>query len=141
MTSNARPNLGGLFNGSTPPQQPSRIGDPASPRLVTSVPISETPLPPRGSASPGPTRPSAAKSGSAASGSATSGPARSVPPQSKSDPGGRQQAQPEVHWADPVGLVNQYFGLLRTLLDLNQQWAVACATAVAALPRRVGLHR
>ena len=131
MTSNARPNLGGLFNGSTPPQQPSRIGDPASPRLVTAVPISETPLPPRGSAPPGPTR----------SGAATSGPRRSVPPQGKSDPVGLQQAKPVAHWADPVGLVNQYFGLLRTLLDINQQWAVACATAVAALPRRVGLHR
>jgi len=98
-------------------------------------------LPPRGSAPPGHTRSGAASAGAAATDSATSGPARSVPRQAKSDSGGRQQAQPVVHWADPVGLVNQYFGLLRTLLDINQQWAVACATAVAALPRRVGLHR
>ena len=104
MTSSARPNLGGLFNGSTPPQRPSRIADPVSPRLVVPPPV--------------PTSDSRESSGPTA-----------------------DEAPAFASWADPVMLVNQYFQFLRTLLDVNQQFAVACVTAVTALPRRVGLRR
>jgi len=105
MTSSARPNLGGLFNGSMPPQRPSRIADPVSPRLA--VPSAS----PKPAASPHdrPSRPN--------------------------------EVQAPTSWADPVTLVNQYFQFLRTLLDVNQQFAVACVTAVAALPRQVGFRR
>ncbi len=115
MTSSARPNLGGLFNGSTTPQQPSRITDPAGPRLVGAIPVQEVPVHqvPIRAAAEEPT-------------------AESVPPGGSGATAG---------WADPVNLVNQYFQFLRTLLDINQQWAVSCADAVAALPRRVGLRR
>jgi hypothetical protein len=106
MTSSARPNLGGLFNGSTPPQRPSRIADPVSPRLV---------VPPRVQ------QPAAAS-------------VRSPAPSA-------DEAPAFGSWADPVTLVNQYFQFLRTLLDVNQQFAVAAVTAVTAFPRRVGLRR
>ncbi|MET0965065.1 MAG: hypothetical protein ABWZ02_01635 [Nakamurella sp.] len=106
MTSSARPNLSGLFNGSTPPQRPSRIADPVSPRLVVPPPVQEPP----------------ADSGQ------LSGPSA-------------EQAPAFASWADPVALVNQYFQFLRTVLDVNQQFAVAAVTAVTSLPRRVGLRR
>ncbi|MEP6562907.1 MAG: hypothetical protein ABJD68_17740 [Nakamurella sp.] len=106
MTSSARPNLGGLFNGSTPAQRPSRIADPATPRPVSAVPMQP----------------------------AEAGTADEVDPV---NPGlGRQTG-----WPDPVNLVNQYFEFLRSVLDINQQLALACAGAMVTLPRRVGLHR
>jgi len=106
MTSSARPNLSGLFNGSTPPQRPSRIADPVSPRPVVPPPVQE--------------------------------------PAADSDQSSRpsaDQAPAFASWADPVTLVNHYFQFLRTLLDVNQQFAVAAVTAVTALPHRVGLRR
>jgi hypothetical protein len=108
MTSSARPNLGGLFNGSTPPLRASRLTDPASPRLVSPLPIQE----PADEPAPGP-----------------------------ADPASPGKLEHSVGWADPVALVNQYFQFLRTMLDVNQQFAVACVTAVTTLPRRVGLRR
>jgi hypothetical protein len=108
MTSSARPNLGGLFNGSTPPQRPSRLADPVSPRLVVPRPIRES---------------------------------ASEPPADPAPQVGQKDRHDAAGWADPVNLVNQYFEFLRTLLDVNQQFAVAFATAVTALPRRVGLRR
>jgi hypothetical protein len=108
MTSSARPNLGGLFNGSKPPLRASRLADPAGPRLVNPLPIQE----PATEAAPGP-----------------------------ADQPSPVNLQHSAGWADPVALVNQYFQFLRTMLDVNQQFAVACVTAVTTLPRRVGLHR
>ena len=119
MTSSARPNLGGLFNGSTPPQRPSRITETAAPRLLAApardVPIREVPT------GEVPQEPTAVTT--------------EQPTPEGGDLGGL------AGWADPVALVNQYFRFLRTVLDVNQQWALACASAVAALPRKVGLHR
>ena len=106
MTSSARPNLGGLFDGSTPPQRPSRIADPVSPRLVVPPPVQES----------------------------TSDAVQSSGPRA-------DEAPAIANWADPVTLVNQYFQFLRTLLDVNQQFAVAAVTAVTDFPRRVGLRR
>ncbi|MET0965924.1 MAG: hypothetical protein ABWZ02_05975 [Nakamurella sp.] len=111
MTGSARPNLGGLFNGSTPPEQASRIADPLRPRLVSAVPIADV---------------------------AHDRADQARPSTAAAEPQAREE-RPD--WADPVALVNQYFGLLRTLLDLNQQWAVAFTTAVVGLPRRAGLRR
>lgn len=134
MTSSARPNLGGLFNGSTPPQRSSRIGGAMGPRLVTSVPISEVgrgPLP-------------AGQSDGPPAGSSSAG--QSATPQRPAD--APTAAAPRVgssaglvQWADPVHLVNQYFSFLRHILDANQQWALACASLAREIPGRVGLHR
>jgi hypothetical protein len=125
MTNSARPNLGGLFNGSTPAQQPSRIADPAAgPRLISAIPIQQVPI----EEVPIQEVPIQEVPIRAAAGEPTTESALDV----SAEPAG---------WVDPVNLVNQYFQFLRALLDMNQRWAVACTSAVVAMPRRVGLHR
>ena len=39
MTTGARPNLGGLFNGSTPPDRSSRVAGALGPRLLAPAPV------------------------------------------------------------------------------------------------------
>ena len=127
MTSSARPNLGGLFNGSTPAQRPSRIAEAGTPRLATPPPV---PAPPARSPS--------AESGFGPAAEPAAGPGDQAGTNDR-EAAGVPTTPP--NWLDPVTLVNQYFQFLRTLLDVNQQWAVTCATAVVALPRRIGLRR
>lgn len=106
MSGSSRPNLGGLFNGSVPPERPRRIN--GAPTLTVAPPRAE----PQGSAE------------NAEAPAATSLSARSVP-----------------DWLDPVKAVEQYFAVLRALLDVNRDVAVAVTRAVVSLPQRVGLRR
>lgn len=111
MTGSPRPNLGGLFNGSVPPERPRRINGVPGPTLsvAPSRPDDSVPAP----------APSAAGAQPASGRPAGSGP----------------------DWLDPVNAVEQYFALLRGLLDINRDIAVAVTRVMLSLPQRVGLRR
>lgn len=114
MTSGARPNLGGLFNGSTPPEKLN--GSSVRPKLILSTPL-------------------AAKEESTSPGPATvAADAKSAPP------AGPPTKQAGLEWLDPVKAVEQYFAFLQSLLDTNRGLMVALATTVASLPGRLGMR-
>lgn len=117
MTKSARPNLGGLFNGTTPPERSSRISDavgPRSPRQPPAVGRSEV-------ARPAATPPRAARS--AEKGSA-------VP----AEAGPRRPVLPGI---DPVRVVDRYFEVLQAVLDLNHAMALAWADLINSASRRL----
>lgn len=101
--SGTRPNLGGLFNGSVPPERARRVN--GGPTLTV--------------APPQPEQTDTASDATVPSPAATSA----------------------SEWLDPVKVVEQYFAVLRALLDVNRDVAVAVTKAVWSLPQRVGLRR
>jgi len=105
MTGSTRPNLGGLFNGSVPPERPRRIN--GAPTLTVASPRTDT-----------------------ATAEKPDAPAVTAPP-SWSTP----------DWLDPVKAVEQYFAVLRALVDVNRDLAVAVTRVMVSLPQRVGLRR
>ena len=111
MTTNGRPNLGGLFTGSTPPERSSTIADaldstPAAPRRTPgrAIPAPAIPAPPT------PAPPVAAPVATPAAGPAA--------------------------WWDPVNALGYYFDFLQGLFDANRAVTMAVATAVTAPLRR-----
>ena len=119
MTGTARPDLGGLFTGSTPPDGSSGIAGALPPRVRTAPPIVE-----RGHDTP-PVR-------------SVTAPAVELPQDREPGP---EQRRAGPHWLDPVTAVERYFQLLQTVLDINRDLAIACATAVRSLPRRARTRR
>lgn len=121
MTAGSRPNLGGLFNGSVPPEQSSRINGFPGPRLVAAPPVApsevdaSTAVPPQGGAADGDI---------AIGGGST-----------------EQNSWSVTDLLDPMKALERYFGLLQSALDLNRDFAYACTRAVLSLPGRVGIHR
>ena len=115
MTPSSRPNLGGLFNGSVPPETSSRINGFTGPRLVAAPPIAA---------------PTVDKSAD-------------VPPLDIAIGGRPAEQQPWsiTDLLDPMKALERYFGLLQSALDLNRDIAFACTRAVLTLPGRVGIHR
>lgn len=108
-----RPNLGGLFNGSTPPDRSSGISGSTRPRLVTS----------------------SADSDADTSTKPVSSPQRATP---EATPGDVNQTQQTAFgWADPVKAVERYFEFLAALLEANKELAVAVTTTLTSLPLRV----
>jgi len=144
MSATARPNLGGLFNGSTPPDRSSSIVDPLGPRLITSSPVvdrCDDGNPPESEVAhsvepehaPEASNPAAGSRGSAATGQRTTVPKRGTP-----TPTGRLTA---LEWIDPVKAVEHSFALLQAVLDANREFAVGWANTISSLPRRVGMRR
>lgn len=119
MTANGRPNLSGLFTGSTPPERSSTIADALDPprtRARTAPPF---------------TAPSAAPP------SVTSPPAGSPPV--GSPPVGSPSATPgagSAAWWDPVIALGYYFDFLQGVFDANRAVTMAVASAVTAPLRR-----
>jgi hypothetical protein len=101
MTRQARPNLGGLFDGSTPADRVSGIAGRLGPRVVTA------PLGPANE-SPNPAQP-------------TAGSAPNVQHRNAADP---------VSWIDPIRVLELYFGLLQAALDANRQFVMGVAGVV-----------
>jgi hypothetical protein len=120
MSAGSRPNLGGLFNGSTPPDG---VGGAAvfGPRFLKQLPLDE----PAGDVLPEP-GPSSGASTSDAAPSATDGGA-------PAEPGDRWNV---LGWVDPTRLVVQYFAFLQAVLDTNRELAITLTTAVMSLPKR-----
>jgi len=101
MTPQARPNLGGLFNGSTPADRVSSIAGRLGPRLV-SAPVGHS--------------------------NEDSAPA---PAKDEHVPEADQvKATAPVSWVDPIRALELYFGLLQAALDANRQFVMGLANVV-----------
>ena len=124
MNERQRPNLGGLFNGSTPPDRSSRISGAFDPRFLKQLPADQRTddvVPePAGRADDAATRASAADT--------------EVP---VAQPEGGQGGRATVLSLDPTKIVEQYFAFLQVLLDTNRKFAVAVTSTVMSLPMRV----
>jgi len=132
MTASPRPNLGGLFNGSTPPGRSSTIAEALGPRGVRLTAVVDE-----------------ADSANAAADAA----ADSAPAAPQADATGQESVPaqdggptPEFHWPapnwlNPVTAVEHYFAFLHTLLDANQRFAMSLAGTLVSLPQRVNPWR
>ena len=141
MTANARPNLGGLFSGTTPPERSSSIAGALGPRAGTDedrtdgdrIGVPPGPAAPRSPSTPPPAT-TAARVGAGSSpdpGTGTGTPA----PQHAGD----QWAA--VQWLDPVRALGFYFDVLQGMFDAHRRLTMAVATAVTAPVRRAGVWR
>ncbi len=124
MNERARPNLGGLFNGSTPPEQSSSISGAIGPRFLKQLPTD-------GQAREVPPEP--ARNAHAVS----DGPASATDTDSPAGQGDRWNV---LSWVDPTKIVVQYFAFLQVLLDTNRDLAVSLTNAVMSLPKRGRSH-
>ena len=112
MTPQARPNLGGLFDGSTPADRTSGIAGRLGPRLV--------PAPAdRPGASTTPASPAVE-------------PAADVeestdPPAASRGSGSAQRPFDPSAWLDPIRALEMYFGVLQAMLDANRQFVMGVA--------------
>ena len=116
-----RPNLGGLFNGSTPPERSSSISGAFGPRFLKQLPVEQQTgqVPPEAEVKVGVTSPEA--------------------PTSETEtevPAGQDDRWSVLSWVDPTKIVLQYFAFLQVLLDTNRDLAVALTSSVMSLPKR-----
>jgi hypothetical protein len=114
MTSQARPNLGGLFDGSTPADRTSSVAGRLGPRLVT-APAGGSREQPAPASSRG--EPEAdAKASKAAAPAASS-------------PGGGSTPRPidPLAWIDPMRALEAYFNVLQAVFDANRQFVMGLA--------------
>jgi len=98
MTGNARPNLGGLFNGSTPADRVSSIAGRLGPRLVSA-----------------PGTPSAEN------------PTIEAPTVEQAADVTQQRTDHRAGWIDPIRVLELYFGALQAALDANREFVMGLA--------------
>ena len=120
MTASPRPNLGGLFNGSAPPERSSSIADALGPRGVRLSAVADDAAT---------ERPAATASKSPA-GERRIGPASPT----RSTPTAPDLPWPAPGWLDPIKAVEHYFAFLQTLARTRPP--VVPVTTVVALPQR-----
>jgi len=125
MTASPRPNLGGLFNGSTPPERSSTVAEALGPRGVRLTAVADG------------TPPSAASSKPAADDATGTGTATPRTPAIAAGSPAPDYHWPAPSWLDPLKAVEHYFSFLQTLLDANQRLAVSVVTTVVSLPHRM----
>ena len=121
MSVGPRPNLGGLFNGSTPPERSSSVSGAFGPRFLKQLPADEQ-------ADELPSAPEL-----------TVGMAASEAPPSATGtaaPAGHHERRNVLSLLDPIRIVEQYFAFLQAVLDANRQVAVALTSSVMSLPQR-----
>ncbi len=117
MTKSGRPNLGGLFNGTTPPERSSRISDalgPPSQRPPSAVEPDQV-------SQPAAVGPRAVRSGE----------------QPTAAPAQAEHRWPGLPRIDPVRAVDRYFEVLQAVLNLNHAMALGWANAVKSVSGRV----
>jgi len=125
MTASPRPNLGGLFNGSAPPERSSSIADALGPRGVRLSAVADDTESERPAIG--------APKRSSATDQRRIGPAS---PPTKTAPTAQDLHWPAPSWLDPIKAVEHYFAFLQTLLDANQRLALSMVTTVVSLPHR-----
>jgi len=148
MTPNSRPNLGGLFTGSTPPERSSAVAAQLGPRLVTAPPAADSKDVTAARESTGPSpepepEPEPAPTGGTPAPNVASGPVRElgaeVPPLGA--PVGQSTVAVALEFIDLLRVVERYFAFLQVVLDVNRRAAIALTTAAISLPRRAGIWR
>ncbi len=121
MSASPRPNLGGLFNGSTSPERSSSVAGAFEPRLLRQLPaveqVGEVPPEPELNA------------GTTSSGVPTSATDAQVS-------AGQRERWNVLSLIDPIRIVEQYFAFLQAVLDTNRDVAVALTSTVMSLPKR-----
>ncbi len=152
MSAASRPNLGGLFNGSTPPDRSSSIA--AALRAPESADReSADPSPSSGSAgssgssrSAGPTAPTGSQRAKRSTPTATT----STPPMGAPVPplgsaaGSAREATDTwaaLQWLDPVRVLGFYFDALQAAFDAQRRLTMTVASVVSAPVRRAGIWR
>jgi hypothetical protein len=120
MTATARPNLGGLFNGSTPPERSSGIADAIGPRRIALAPTVDE-------------ADSRSTETETETGAGTEQVTPDAPGVSDQSPDSGPRRAP-LEWIDPVKAVEHYFAFLQAVLDANREVAVALAGMVRSLP-------
>src|SRR4051794_30909684 len=115
MTNNARPNLGGLFNGSTPADRVSSIAGRLGPRLVTAPPgkpdqRTATPVDSKAADAADATPPSGGQP--AGSPRQNSAGRRSLAPTTPAAPIGGTEPPKVLGWIDPMRALEIYFSVL-----------------------------
>jgi hypothetical protein len=113
MTARARPNLGGLFDGSTPADRTSSVAGRIAPRLVT-APVGR----PDEQAPPASPTIEPAEVGE----SKIADPAEPPPAG-----GSSQRPIDPLAWLDPIRALELYFGVLQAVLDANRQFVMGLA--------------
>jgi hypothetical protein len=112
MSTQARPNLGGLFDGSTPADRTSGIAGRLGPRLVT-APVglpANTATPAWSKVEPTPDAEESTDPTEASRGS-----------------GSAQRPIDPSAWLDPIRALEMYFGVLQAMLDANRQFVMGVA--------------
>jgi hypothetical protein len=132
MSPTSRPNLGGLFNGTTPPARSSSIAA----ALGTPEAAGESTAPASGSARA--KRSSAAGKAGPPPVGAPVPPLGSTPFGSTSDASGQWAA---LQWLDPVRVLGFYFDVVQTMFDVQRRLTMGVASAVTAPVRRAGVWR
>jgi hypothetical protein len=141
MTPSSRPNLGGLFTGSTPPERSSAVAAQLGPRLITAPPVTESedvtaaaqeapepePAPAVGNPAPPPGGGSIRE--------------RTAPVPPLGAPAGQSSVSVALEFIDPLRAVERYFAFLQVVLDVNRRVAIAATSAAISLPRRAGIWR
>ena len=139
MTTTSRPNLGGLFSGTTPPERSSSIADALRPRGADddraesgreSASSKRTP-------SEGTTHASVpAANAGPVPGSGTS--ARTGAPAAPHVTG---EGWAALQWLDPVRALDYYFDFLQGMFDAQRKLTMGVARALSAPVRRAGVWR
>ena len=141
MTPSSRPNLGGLFTGSTPPERSSAVAAQLGPRLITAPTVAESED--ATAAQDVTEREPAAPSLGNPPRSVATGPVRElgaeVPPLGAHV--GQSTVAVALGFIDPLRVVERYFAFLQVVLDVNRRAAIALTTAAISLPRRAGIWR
>ncbi len=141
MTANSRPNLGGLFSGSTPPERSSSIA-----AALGSAGTGDQ----DGPSNRARARPSSAGQGTRSASSARTGapplgapvPPIGAAPTSKTGLQGRTADQwAALQWLDPVRVLGYYFDVVQTVFDVQRRLTMGVATAITAPVRRAGVWR
>jgi hypothetical protein len=114
MTGQARPNLGGLFDGSTPPDRTSSVAGRLGPRLVT-APVGRP-------AEPAVSTPFPAEPAEAGIETSVVDPAAA----SRASESARPSIDP-LAWFDPIRALEVYFGVLQAVLDANRHCVMGLA--------------
>ena len=148
MTAGSRPNLSGLFTGSTPPERFTAVasalgpesGPESGPEPVSAPSVSEAEHEPVQGDDAVETEPAAAL-GNPAAVRGSGATRRSVPVPPLGAPTGQGHLSAALELIDPLRAVERYFAFLQVVLDVNRRVAVAVTGTALSLPRRAGIWR
>ena len=153
MTAGSRPNLSGLFTGSTPPERSTAVasalgpesgpesGPEPGPEPVSAPSVSGAQHDPVQGDDAVETEPAAALGNPAAARGSGATRQRSIPVPPLGAPTHQGHLSAALELIDPLRAVERYFAFLQVVLDVNRRVAVAVTGTALSLPRRAGIWR